>query len=327
MIRVAVIGAGMAGLTLAREIGASAEVVVFEKSRGYGGRMATRLATPYEFDHGAQFFTAKSEAFGQFLQPFIAAGQVARWDAEFVEIDGGRVINRRSWADGPAHYVSLPRITILAKKMAADLDVRLETRVERVDSDQSGWRLRAKDGRNLGRFDWVISAIPAAQACELLPTSFAGHDEMSRKSMLGCFSLMLGFEREPALDWQAAFVRNADISWISVNNSKPGRADACSLLVHSTNRWAETNFELGRDEVIAHLLQQLRQVTGVDLSRADHVGLQRWRYANIGRQKGAVFLLDRNQKLAAIGDWCIHGRIESAYTSARQLARQLGQDF
>lgn len=323
MTRVAVIGAGIAGLTLAREITGQADVVVFEKSRGYGGRMATRQAKPWEFDHGAQFFTAKTEQFQQFLQPFIAAGRVARWDAEFVEIDGDRIVSRRNWANGPAHYVGVPRMNALAREMAVDLDVRLETHVAGVSSCSPGWVLRDQDGQELGAFDWVISAIPAAQANALLPSDFAGGEALKHRAMLGCFSLMLGFEQALPLDWQAAFVSNADISWISNNSSKPGRPPAYTLLVHSTNRWAEAHFETDERAVITHLLEQLRLVAGFDPGIADHVGLHRWRYANIGRQNGASCAVDQGLQLAAIGDWCIHGRVEAAFTSAHELAQQL----
>ena len=323
MSRVAVIGAGIAGLALAREIGSRCEVSVFEKSRGPGGRMATRSADPYRFDHGAQFFTARSDGFGEFLQPYIKAGLVARWDAEFVEIDNGRIASRRHWADGPAHYVAVPGMSALGKRLAADLDVCLETRIAGLQPAGAGWELVDESGQSRGEFEWVISTVPAAQARELLPRNFAAHAELASKKMLACYSLMLGFETPPALDWQAAFVAGADISWISNDSSKPGRPPHYSLLVHSTNRWAEKNVDSGREQVTNHLLEETSKIAGIDAARADHVGLHRWLYANIERQQGSSFYLDRGLRLGAVGDWCIHGRIEAAWQSARGLAGAL----
>ncbi len=85
MTRVAVVGAGLSGLTLAARLRAHADVTVFEKSRGYGGRLATRRAAPFAFDHGAQFFTARTTAFREFLAPLIEAGVVDTWLARFTE--------------------------------------------------------------------------------------------------------------------------------------------------------------------------------------------------------------------------------------------------
>ena len=134
---------------------------------------------------------------------------------------------------------------------------------------------------------------------------------------------MLGFPAPLSLDFDAALVKNTDISWISVNNSKPGRPEGFSLLVHSTNNWADEHLELGREEAIQHLSAELEQVIQQDLAAADHVDLHRWLDANIGRQPGPSALVDNQHRLAAIGDWCISGRVESAFTSGQTLNIEL----
>ena len=83
MTRVAVIGAGLSGLVAAGQLRKCSDVEVFEKSRGFGGRMATRYGADFEFDHGAQFFTARSAAFKDFLEPLVAHEIVACWHARF----------------------------------------------------------------------------------------------------------------------------------------------------------------------------------------------------------------------------------------------------
>ena len=323
MKRIAIVGAGVAGLTLALEISAVAEVTVFEKSRGYGGRMATRQAEPFQFDHGAQFFTAKAEQFARFLEPFVAQGHVVRWDAEFVEIESGKIISRRNWADGPPHFVCAPKMNQLATQMAAGLDVILEARVTKIVASGSRWQLYDQDQSSLGEFDWVVLSLPATQTFELIPETFYARGLIGQKQMLGCYSLMLGFAQAPSLDWQAAFVSGSDISWISNDSSKPGRPGPYTLLVHSTNRWAEANMDMAREKVIEYLRQQLEQVAGVNASSADHVGLHRWRYANIQKQDGERFFIDTEQRLAAAGDWCLQGRVEAAYLAAYELAQTL----
>ncbi len=322
MARIAIVGAGMAGLALARLLGERAGVRVFDKSRGVGGRMATRRAGPYQFDHGAQFFTAKSDEFEAFLAPYVDRGAVARWDAEFAEFDGAHIGHRRSWADGPPHYVGVPAMNALPKAIAAGLDVVLQTRVGAVAQDDAGWHLSASGGDDLGVFDWLVLALPAPQALELLADaeSFAPDPPMT-----ACFSLLLGFDAPLAIDWQAAFVGGADISWISLDSSKPGRPEATSVVVHSTNRWADAHLDDDRERVIAHLAAELGRVGGIDAARAAHVDLHRWRYANVGMQAGGECFIDAGRRVAAIGDWFIQGRVEAAFTSARDLARLLDE--
>ncbi|MBY0428616.1 MAG: NAD(P)-binding protein [Alphaproteobacteria bacterium] len=82
--RVAIIGAGLSGLTLAKQLSLSADIVIFEKARGVGGRMATRYAEQYFFDHGTQFFTVRTKAFKNFIEPYLQSGLVAEWKGKAI---------------------------------------------------------------------------------------------------------------------------------------------------------------------------------------------------------------------------------------------------
>ena len=112
-------------------------------------------------------------------------------------------------------------------------------------------------------------AAPAAQARALLPETFAGADRLAGVTQLGCFALMLGFGAPPQLDWDAALIKGADISWISINSSKPGRADVFTLIVHATNRWADAHIEDDLDVVRGHMLSEVSRVTGINAQSAD----------------------------------------------------------
>ena len=114
MSRVAIIGAGLSGLTAARLLHDSCDVTVFEKSRGFGGRMATRYAGDFEFDHGAQFFTARSTEFKAFLTPLLADGVVDLWRGQFVELHRQTLNSSASWDDAYPHYVGVPRMNAIA---------------------------------------------------------------------------------------------------------------------------------------------------------------------------------------------------------------------
>ncbi len=324
MSSIAIIGAGLSGLTLAHQLSPFAHVTVFEKSRGFGGRMATRHAEHYSFDHGAQFFIAKTPAFAEFAEQMRARGVLARWYPRFVEFEGNRVMLTRQWDDENPHYVAVPAMNRLGAVLAQGLQVRTQTLVSAVQRGADGWVLQDAQGESLGAFDWVVVAAPPASCAAVMPAEFAHNEQLHATHMLGCYALMLGFAQAPALEWEAALVREADISWISVNSSKPGRdAQHATVLVHATNAWAEANMARPLDEVRTHMCEQLRWVSGVDVGAADHCDVHRWRYANIPKAYGAPALLDTSQQLAACGDWCVQGRVEAAYTSAMALAEQM----
>jgi predicted NAD/FAD-dependent oxidoreductase len=323
MTRIAIIGSGIAGLRVAGALTGSAEVVIFEKSRGHGGRLATRRAAPFRFDHGAQFFTVRSDAFRRWLAPLVAEGVIACWHARFAELGAGPGGARRLWSDAVPHYVGVPGMSAIGRRLADGLDVRTETRVDRIRRRDGGWTLTDSEGRGLGDFDWVVATAPAAQTAALMPAEFSGHPHLADTRMLGCFALMLGFADALALPFDAALVRNADLSWISVDASKPGRGQGGTLVALASNAWAGANMETPLDAVEDHLRAALRAVLGRELPPASHAAVHRWRYANMPAREGPRSLLDAENRLAACGDWCVYGRVEGAFLSASDLATRL----
>ena len=117
-MRIAIIGAGLSGLTAAHGLKDIADVTVFEKARGVGGRMSTRYADPYQFDHGAQYFTARSDAFKGFLKSHIDSGLIQPWEPKIVTLEKGKKPYKRDWFE--PHYVAVPRMNMLVKELAKD---------------------------------------------------------------------------------------------------------------------------------------------------------------------------------------------------------------
>ncbi|HEY0563008.1 MAG TPA: NAD(P)-binding protein [Methylophilus sp.] len=334
MKKIAIIGAGLSGLVLADYLSAMAEVTVFDKFHQVSGRMATRVYPPYAFDHGAQFFTVKHAEFSNFIQPLILAGVVAHWPARFVEIDGHQVQKARTWDETFPHYVGVPNMAAVGQYLQAQLQqrqvaIRLNTLVACITRDDMQWRLSDAQGIDLGSYDWVVTAMPAEQSANLMPTSFAHHHVLSSIQMQPCYALMMGCEHSLNLAWDAAHVTNSILSWVSVNSTKPGRnalfgkGAHCSVVAMSRNQWAADHFNQPTDRVIANMLEAASQIIGQTVLQPKLLQLKKWHYANAQKLATAQVYLDATQQLAACGDWCISGRVESAFVSAHQLAQQL----
>ena len=326
MTDVAVIGAGLAGCTVAHHLSEIATIKLFEKSKSPGGRIATRLSCEHQFDHGAQFFTAKSSGFKDFLTPLVDAGCVARWDGRFAEFDGSQLIRQTEWDGSPPHWVGTPTMSGFVERLSNGMDCVFEVEVARVEKEGDRWVLFDAQGNLLGDYDWIILTAPAPQTHNLLPNEISFKTQVGLIKMLGCYSLMLGYRHAVNLPFDAALVKNANISWISVNSSKPNRKNF-SILVHSTNRWAEQNMNTDLAEVQEKLFEFTSEILGFNVKSADYVETKRWRFANSVRQTDQPFFLDRSNQVASCGDWCIRGRIEYAFLSAKKLAVELLKDF
>ena len=322
MVSVAVIGAGMSGLALANTINNNAEVVLYEKSRGFGGRVATRRAGDFSFDHGAQFFKAKTVEFQNYIQPMIDQNIIQLWKAQFIEIIDGKITNKRTWGNDPANYVGTPSMNSVGKYMANGLNVQLSKKVEKI-SKEDRWLVYDENNEILGEYDWVFSSIPPLQARQMFPNLDVIFPNIPKYEMLACFSLMLGYKQPLELDFDAALVKGFDISWISVNSSKPSRDKNYTLLVHSTNNWAQENIDKDRDWVKNYLCDELKKIIPIKTEKAEYIGLQGWRYANIMKQqKGFEYFFNNENQIGLCGDWFIQGRIEAAYLSGAHLGKE-----
>lgn len=322
MKKIAIIGAGLTGITIAQKLSSKFSVTIFEKSRGIGGRIATKRANGFEFDHGAQFFTTREPSFKKYIEPMLADDIIKIWDARFAEFDASNIINTRTWGEDFPHYVGNFRMNNICKYLSKDLDIKLNTKIKSIIADNN-WRIFDENNTDLGIYDWVILTAPAEQTAELLPKSCKFAQAIQAIKMSACYSLMLGFTDKLNLNFDAAIIKNADISWISANNSKPGRPPQPTLIINSTNEWANQNINAEQDWIVTHLLNEVKKVTGQNLNYASCKILQRWRFANIDHQTNQNGFIDLDKKIAAGGDWCIQGRVESAFLIGKTIAEQI----
>lgn len=321
--RIAIIGAGLSGLCVARDLSAHADVVLFEKSRGVGGRMSTRYADPFYFDHGTQYFTARTQAFTDFLAPLIEEAVIGAWRGDVADLQLGQRPSLHQWSE--PHWVATPHMNSLCKHLAQGLDVRLSVEVAPLSQRNNGrWLMRDRDGHDLGAFDWVVSTAPAVQTLRLLDQAMDNASPLNASRMKGCYALMIGLRQRWDQPWIAAKVRDNPIAWIAVNSTKPHRDHAItSLVVHSDNDWAEQHIDEAVEDIQPILISQFEALTGMDVRKADYLTTHRWRYALVGETGGAGFMLDPNHHTAATGDWASVSRIEEVWHNAKTLAKEI----
>lgn len=304
---IAIIGAGLAGLACGRALQAAGHMpVLLDKSRGVGGRLATRRAEGgLSFDHGAQFVTARTRGFNDVLESARQAGCAAPWDT----------------GDPEVQIVGTPGMNGIAKHMAAGLDIKLGIAARAVTPVADGWRIDIDDGY------WtckkVVLTLPAAQAGVLLGDRNPLAQALSAAEMAPCFALMACFEDEVSARFTARRDPEDVLDWIALNRSKPGRAGPPCWVAHASPGWSKEHLERSLEEITALMLPLLCNRLGVDPASASHVAAHRWRYARVTSALGAPFASDAAGTLFAGGDWCLGARAECAWESGIAIARKI----
>ena len=318
MPRVAVVGAGISGLICARTLADHGfPVTVFDKGRSTGGRAATRRAeTNLSFDHGAQYFTARDPLFARCVSAWQVQGVVAEWSGRVVKLQGGSVADTTP----QPRFVGAPGMSALGTHLAADLAVRRETRISRVSPADGGWNLSDESSADFGPFEFLIIAVPAPQAAELLaPHPFAA--AASGISMAPCWAVLVAFDGRFEVPWDGAFVHHSPLSWIARNSSKPCRPTGpdCWVL-HAGPDWSAANLEDSPEAVGSHLLDALATATGVSPPPVAYMAAHRWRYSHGSDPADRRALFDPGAGLVVCGDWLAGGRVEGAFLSGAAAA-------
>jgi predicted NAD/FAD-dependent oxidoreductase len=322
--RVAVIGAGVAGLACARTLhDHGLSVVVFDKARGPGGRTATRRAEGGGFDHGAQFFTARDPRFRRVVKSWEQDGVVAPWEGRFVRIKvGGEVSPDVLQTE---RFVGLDRMSAIAKHLAAELEVVPNLRVTTLHHDGRRFTLIDEAGGAREGFDVVVLAVPAPQAVPLLVLSPALAARAAEAQLDPCQAVMLRLEAPLEVDFDAARIEGSPLGFAARDSSKPGRAAGERWVLHGARPWSAAQLEEPPEVVITALVSALSTLTGVEV-RPVEATAHRWRYALAVGPFGEAALWDAVLGLGACGDWCVGPRVEAAYLSGVAMAgRVLGR--
>lgn len=318
--RVAVIGAGLSGLTLARFLTETGfPVKVFDKGRSPAGRMSTRRKDEGTYDHGAQYFTARDPGFQRMVRTWVERGIAAEWRGRFGSLENGAVT---PGSEDPVRYVGVPGMSAVAQWLASGVDVRCGVRVEHVRREGGAWALASDAGEALGTFEVVVAAVPAPQAVPLL----AGAPELAARAaevvMEPCWAAMVELDAPVPLPLDGVFVHGAALSWAARDSSKPGRPAGERWVLHATPEFTREHLEETPEAVAPLLVEAFSRAAGLELRPRETVA-HRWRYARAEPPLTEGALFDAVRGLGACGDWCAGSRVEGAYLSGVALSRKI----
>ncbi|MGE3310027.1 MAG: NAD(P)/FAD-dependent oxidoreductase [Limisphaerales bacterium] len=277
-----ILGAGIAGLFAARTLSdAGRRIVVFDKGRGVGGRMATRRVGDCVADHGAQYFTARDPQFRTWVERWLKEGLVNLWSDGFATSSG------RLNQNGEPRYIGSRGMTSLPKSLAVGLDVTLNATAVACRWVGGWWEVAFKeteDGTEPVRARSLVLTTPVPQSLALLKTGNvtleaevqAALERIEYSRCLAALIQLEGASRVPPPG--GLWLDGEPVGWVADNQQKgvsPKDAGAC-VTIHAGPRFSLAHWEDEPDSTARKLVDAVQGWLGSPVKSAQ---LHRWRFA------------------------------------------------
>ena len=319
-----VVGAGISGLLAADALQRGGwRVTVLEKSRGVGGRMATRRVGDGTFDHGAQFFTVRGDRFSDLVDGWLGAGAAAEWARGFADAEGSPN------EDGHPRYRGAEGMTSIPKHLARGLDVRTGERAVRVDVSTGGWEVACESGLRLEASALVL-AMPVPQALDLATSGDYALADSSRRRLEAisydpCLALMVVLDGSGGVPEPGGMqIKDEPLDWIG-DNQRKGISESPAITIHAGPEWSRAHFEDDEAEITEAMLSFAGDRVGTDLSSSVlDSSLARWRYSWVTNAHPEPFLAaSQAPALLFCGDAFGQPKVEGAALSGLAVADYL----
>jgi renalase len=339
MIDIAIIGAGIAGLTCAQQLQqAGKQVVLIDKSRGLGGRLATRRLAGTHADHGVCYLKAKidyrsdrlRQRFQQWIDELVSVGILRVWTDGIHNLAAtGELQPPNKFA--PCYAAPLGA-TSIAKYLGRDLEIVGDKLITAITPIEHGWQLSTSDP------DWsltaaqVIVATPPAQALAITretidPDCLQQLSSVHFSRSITAIAVYPASQQTAATTIQWRGIQSIDhltLAWIGLDSSKQLTPTNPVLVVQSSAAFAAQNFDAPDLSVIGQQLLDLVEPLIHPLHSPELVQVHRWGYAFAENPLSISFLTAQTAApLYFCGDWCGGNRVESAYQSGMAIADRI----
>lgn len=313
---VAIIGAGIAGLSAARVLqSAGVDVVLLDKGRRPGGRMATRQQHDRQFDHGVQYLRPHARRTAVLFSEWRKADLIKPWRAQAFELPQRKKVDTSSW------HVAIPTQNSLAKHLAENLNIHCKFTAVDVSGEKGRWAIIGQKHQSAGPFQEVFLTCPAEQTAQLLSPFPELQEVALETTSRPCLATMVEFEEEVMVDFEAAFIDEGPLAWVCRDSAKPGRPEKECWVLHASEAWSRRHLEAPPEKIASLMLSAFAPLSPVELPPVSYCRSHRWRYAFPLTTRKLTYHRDQELGLSLAGDWCNTPNFEGAYWSGYDLAQ------
>lgn len=333
--RALVLGAGIAGLSCARALRAAGWApLVVERSRGVGGRCATRRIEGQPVDHGVAFLHGRSPGFRRALEVVRGARRLEPWPRTVV--GAGTPCQRDAFEDDAVRVAFDVGVSAFAKELASGVDVALGAEVARLVAGDETIDVHFADARPTITAEVVVVALAPAQSARLLHDSKLPTDDLRAVSRLleraptrACLTAILRYPKETAPpEFDLALVGGGRLHLISADSKKRSEPASTVLVAQASPRFSAEAAAAPPAAWAAALVEDVVAFAGAAFASPRGLETHRWKYARLDGApplaRPMLVSVGKRALLGVTGEFFDPaGGVEGAFEAGRRLAAML----
>ncbi len=338
MRSLAIVGAGVAGLTAARTLRdqhPDLHITLFEQSQTLGGRVTTGRRAGFVFDNGAQYIKAPTLELEQLLREQLPADELFNINQPVWVFDRqGTIAEGDAAQNADPQWCYTTGLDTFGQLLAHELDVRHAVQISRLEqgADQR-WALIDAHGHAVAQADHVLLTAPGPQSAAIVAASTMA--DTTRRVLLEalepavyrhCLSLTLAYQRIIPRPFYALvnIDRAHPISWLALEHSKGLQrcpAGSALLIAQMAPAWSVAYWDTAPDILQPMVTQLVGDLLSEDLDEPLWMDYQQWQYALPDGQVNSVDVNGIVPGLWFAGDALAgQGRVHRAVESGWRIA-------
>ena len=263
MKRIVVIGSGIAGLAAAKHFHSNNfNIIVLDKGKYPGGRISTRIGENFIFNHGAQFFTAKSNEFKNICNRAVNDNVLVNWE----------IVSKKN------RYIGNPDMREFSFWLSKNLSIYQDTVVESIEYNNTFTIIT-----NNKKFsaDGLIITAPASQTAGLIKNlDNQIYKLIENVTYLPCWCVMISIKDMNLKHFEID--ENSIFSWIvSENNKIKNSLSGNCITIHANEKFSHDHLEKNKEFVLDKIIREFTKIYKVKNNDITYKNIHRWRYAKV----------------------------------------------
>ncbi len=315
-----ILGAGIAGSTIANLLSKKYEVEVFDKARGVGGRSSNRrYKKKLSFDHGAQYISPNSKKFLKFLFELEKNKVVKKWNGNHLNFSFKNKNQKLK-------FIGKKGNSDISKYLLRNVKTYTSSAIIKIYYNDKFWTIFL-DNKKKFEFKRLIITSPFPQT-KILAKKYLNKKKFNIKvKMEPNITVMIVLKNSMEVPISSILFKDQILGWAANENSKNRFKSKNNLWTLQANTtWSKkfiNNYKLKKKFITNLIINRFCNLTGFKKKQIVFKDIHGWKYSyNSAKTKNKSYF-DKRNKLGVCGDWMSGARIEDAWISANNLFKKL----